>query len=196
MGEKRFITSPTDIEIHHKVDLTDAIIDETNKQQFKKLYIEYQDVFTVDLSDIGKTKLITMDIDIEDSPATSQKHYTLPLKHVVWVQKKLELLEKADIIVRSVSPWESLIVIVCKRSQPSEPLRRRLHVDYRALNSLLLPVSKAHLKAKGLLILVSLPKIGEIYARLIISCIYSTFAMRSGYHHIELSKESQPKSAL
>ena len=28
------------------------------------------------------------------------------------------------------------------------------------------------------------------------SCVYSTFDMRCSYHHIELSKESQPKSAF
>ena len=32
------------------------------------------------------------------------KPYTLPLKHAVWVQKELEILGKAVMIVRSVSP--------------------------------------------------------------------------------------------
>ena len=30
--ERRFITSPTDIEVHCKVDLRDAVINESNKQ--------------------------------------------------------------------------------------------------------------------------------------------------------------------
>ena len=41
-----------------------------------------------------------------------------------------------------------------------------------------------------------LPKIDEIYAKLEGSTIYSTFDMRSGYYHLELSQESQPKSAF
>ena len=51
-------------------------------------------------------------------------------------------------------------------------------------------------KAKGLLTLVPLPKIDEIYAKLRGSFIFSTFDMRSGYHHVALSPESQSKSAF
>ena len=41
-----------------------------------------------------------------------------------------------------------------------------------------------------------IPKIDEIYARLEGSAVYSTFDMRSGYYHLELTPESQPKSAF
>ena len=56
--------------------------------------------------------------------------YTLPLKHVTWVQKEMEILEKAGVIVRSVSPWASPIVIVPKRTALGEPHKGRLCVDY------------------------------------------------------------------
>ena len=51
-------------------------------------------------------------------------------------------------------------------------------------------------KAKGVLTLVPLPKIDEIYAKLKGSFIFSTFDMRSGYHHVALSPESQSKLAF
>ena len=69
-------------------------------------------------------------------------------------------------------------------------------VDYRMLNQLLPKVNKAHSKAKGILTLVPLPKIDEIYTKLEGSTIYSTFDMRSGYYHLELNPESQLKSAF
>ena len=50
--------------------------------------------------------------------------------------------------------------------------------------------------AKGVLTLVPLPKIDEIYARLKGLKIYSTFGMRSGYYHMVLSEKSRPKSAF
>ena len=103
---------------------------------------------------------------IRDSPPVCQKPYSLPLKHVEWVQKELEILERAGVIQRSMSPWASPIVIVPKKSEPGEPPRRRMCVDYRMLNSLLPPVNKAHSKAKGIVSLVPLPKIDEIYAQL------------------------------
>ena len=65
--------------------------------------------------------------------------------------------------MRSVSPWASPIVVVPKRTAPGEPPKRRLCVDYRAINSLLPPVKKAFSKAKGISTLVPLPKIDEKY---------------------------------
>ena len=103
-------------------------------------------------------------LDTGDSPPITQRPYTLPLKHATWVQKELEILEKVTVIVRSVSPWASSIVVVPKRTAPGEPPKRRLCVDYTTVNSLLPPVEKAFSKAKGVLTLVPLPKIDEIYA--------------------------------
>ena len=145
---------------------------------------------------MGKTPLLKMDIPMGDSPPITQRPYTLALKHVQWVQEEIEILEKTGIIAKSVSPWASPIVIVPKKTAPGEPPRRWMCVDYRMLNQLLPKVDKAHSKAKGFLTLVPLPKIDEIYAKLEGSTFYSTFDMRSGYYHLELSQESQPKSAF
>ena len=57
-------------------------------------------------------------------------------------------------------------------------------------------MKKAFSKAKGILTLVPLPKIDEIYARLKDSTIYSTFDMRSGYYHMVPSEKSRPKSTF
>ena len=102
------------------------------------------------------------------------------------------MLEEAAGIEQSVSPWASPIVIVPKRTAPGELPKRRLCVDYNTLNSLLPPVKKAHSKAKGVLTLVPLPKIDETYARLQGLSVYSTLDVRSGYHHLVISKESKP----
>ena len=195
-GEKKFITSPANIDVHQKVKLQDEDVLEEHQNAFKELCNEFKDIFSVDLSNIGKTPLVEMEIDTRDSPPITQKPYTLSLKQAKWVQKELEILEKAGVIVRSVSPWASPIVVVPKRTASGEPPRRRLCVDYRAINSLLPPVKKAFSKAKGILTLVPLPKIDEIYARLKDSKIYSTFDMQSGYYHMVLSEKSRPKSAF
>ena len=194
--EKKFITSPADIETQRKVKLQDAYITEIDKARFRCLCKEFEDVFSKSSEDIGHTPLVTMDIDTGDSPPVCQKPYSLPLKHVEWVQKELEILERAGVIQRSMSPWASPIVIVPKKSEPGEPPRRRMFMDYRLLNSLLPPVNKAHSKAKGIVTLVPLPKIDEIYAQLQGSKIFSALDMRSGYFHIELSKDAKPKTAF
>ena len=195
--KKKFITSPAEVNTHRKINLQDAQVSAKYRKQFRQLCKEFEDIFSRDSTDIGKTSLITMDIDTGDSPPpVCQKPYSLPLKHREWVQKELETLERAGVIVRSISPWASPIVIVPKKTEPGEPPGRRLCVDYRVINSLLPEVQKAHSKAKGVLTLVPLPQIDHIYARLRGSKIFSTFDLRSGYHHMALSLEARAKSAF
>ena len=194
--EKTFITSPADIDTHRKVKLQDAEVLDHYKKEFQELYEEYKDIFSKGPSDIGKTPLITMEIETRDSPPVCQKPYNLPLKHVDWVQKELDTLEKAGVITHSISPWASPIVIVPKRTEPGELPKKRLCVDYRVINSLLPKVNKAHSKAKGVLTLVPLPKIDKIYTRLKGSGIFSSCDAQSGYHHIKLSAKARPKSAF
>ena len=123
-GEKKFIMSPADIDVHQKVELQDADVLEEHQNAFKELCNEFKNIFLVNSSDIGKTPLVEMKIDAWVSPPITQKPYTLPLKHAKWVQKELEILEKAGVIVRSVSPWASPIVVVPKRTLPGEPPKR------------------------------------------------------------------------
>ena len=194
--EEKFITSPADVETQRKVKLQDAYTTEIDKVKFRCLCKEFEDIFSKSSEDIGHTPLVTMDIETGDSPPICQKPYSLPLKHVEWVQKELEILERAGVIQRSMSPWASPIVIVPKKTEPGQPPRRRMCVDYRMLNNLLPPVNKAHSKAKGIVTLVPLPKIDEIYAQLQGSKIFSALDMRSGYFHIELSEEAKPRTAF
>ena len=56
--EKRFITSPANIEVHRKVELQDADITEAQQNAFEDLCTEFNDIFSTDSSDIGKTPLL------------------------------------------------------------------------------------------------------------------------------------------
>ena len=62
--EKKFITSPADVEVHRKVNLQNAEVTEEDLQKFKKLCEEYDDIFSKDSTDISRTPLITMEIDM------------------------------------------------------------------------------------------------------------------------------------
>ena len=78
--EKKFITSPADVETQRKVKLQDAYITEIDKTRFRCLCNEFEDIFSKSSEDIGHTPLVTMDIDTGDSPPVCQKPYSLPLK--------------------------------------------------------------------------------------------------------------------
>ena len=98
-----FICSPADVPGPRKVQLQDKDITTDIRQKFKELCEEYGEAFSKNNEDIGRTKLVKMDIDTEDSPLVSSRPYTLPLKHYEWVQREIESLERAGVITKSTS---------------------------------------------------------------------------------------------
>ena len=134
-----------------------------------------------------------MEIDTGDSLPVAQSPCTLPLKHYEWVRKEIETLEKAGVIVKSVSPLAS--PVIPKKSAPDEPPGRRLVIDYRKINSLQQQIKRAD-KSTGCLSLYQLLKIDEMFAKLNGSRIFPTIDLRSGHYHIGLTKGSRPKSAF
>ena len=67
--EKKFITSPADVDEHRKAELQDAVVTEEERNQFKQqLCEEFTEVFSKSSEDIGRTPLVTMEIETGDSP--------------------------------------------------------------------------------------------------------------------------------
>ena len=110
--------------------LKSKLIEEDTAQKFYELCDHFSKIFSKSSKDIGKTNLITMDMNTGDHPPICQKPYTPALKHYVWVQKEVEQLERAGIITRSVSPWASPIVIALKKLAPGKPPRRRMCIKF------------------------------------------------------------------
>ena len=189
-----FLCSPADVPGPRKVQLQDKDITTDIRQKFEELCDEYGEAFSKNNEDIGRTKLVKMDIDTGDSPPVSSRPYTLPLKHYEWVQREIESLERAGVITKSMSKCASPIVVVPKKSAPGEPPKRRLCVDFRKVNELQQEVITAG-KTKGQISIHPLPKIDEMYAKLKGAKVFSTIDLRSGYHHIALGKSSRAKTA-
>ena len=161
-----FLCSPADVPGPCKVQLQDKNITTDIRQKFEELCEEYGEAFSKKNEDIGRTKLVKMDIDTGDSPPVSSRPYTLPLKHYEWVQREIESLECAGVITKSMSKWASPIVIVPKKSAPGEPPKRRLCVDLRKVNELQQEVITAG-KTKGQISIHPLPKIDEMYCYIV-----------------------------
>ena len=190
------VYSPAQITEHRKVELKDHNASKETKQQFEELKAKYPEVFSINNEDIGHTQLVTMDIDMGDTPPVCQKPYTLPLKHYTWVQQEIETLEQAGVIKKSISPWASPIVVVPKKSAPGEPPRCRMCIDFRKLKELQPEVHHADSETGGNISLVPLPKIDKMYGRLRGAKVFTTLDLRSGYYHIGLSKNSKAKTAF
>ena len=116
-----FICSPADVPGPRKVQLQGKDIATDIRWKFEQLSEEYGEAFSKNNKDIGRTKLVKMDIDTGDSPPVSSRPYTLPLKHYKWVQMEIESVEHAGVITKSMSKWASPIVIIPKKSVPGEP---------------------------------------------------------------------------
>ena len=71
-----FICSPADVLDHCKVNLQDKEILAGIHQRFEELCEEYGEAFSKQNKDIGRTKLVKMDIDTRDSPPISSRPYT------------------------------------------------------------------------------------------------------------------------
>ena len=69
--EKKFITSPTNIDVHRKVELQDTDVSEEHKQAFRDLCTKFIDIFSTDSGDIRKTpywKLKLIQAIVHQSP--------------------------------------------------------------------------------------------------------------------------------
>ena len=184
------ICSPAEVKYHRRVELKDHNASADMKSQFEELCSQFSEVFSTNNEDIGCIKLITMDIDTGDSPPSAKKPYMLLLKHYDWVQQEIESLERVGVITRSVSPWASPVIMVLKKSAPGEPLRRRMCINFHAVNALQPKVVKAVSKAKGTLTLHPLPNIDQLCTQLSGAKAFTTLNLRSGYYNIELGKDS------
>ena len=193
--ESDFLISPGDIYLNRKVELQDATITDETIRSFEDICNKYEKAFSKNNKDIGRMQLIEMEIDTGNSVLLAQSPYTLPLKHYDWVRNKIETLEKAGVIERSLSPWASPVIIVPKKSAPDEPPRRRLCMDYRKVNVLQQEI-KIMDRGTGCLSLYPLPKIDEMFSKLRGAVVFSTIDLRSGYYHIGLTRESRAKSAF
>ena len=190
-----FICSPENVPGHRKVHLQDKEVSVDIRQRFEELCEEFGQAFSKHNEDIGRTKLVKMDIDTGDSQPVSSRPYTLPLKHYEWVQREIESLEWAGVITKSMSKWASPIVIVPKKLAPGEALKRRLCIDFRKVNALQQEVLTDG-KTRGWISIHPLPKINQMYAKLKGAKVFSTIDLRSGYYHIALGKDSRAKIAF
>ena len=78
------ICSPGEVKFHRRVELKDHDASEDTKKHFEELCQQFPEVFSTN-KDIGRTNLITMDIDTGDSQPSMKTPYMLQLKRLrVW----------------------------------------------------------------------------------------------------------------
>ena len=146
-------------------------------------------------SDFGRTNLIEMDLPTT-GPPVSTKPYTIPLKYKSFVDEEIKLLKDASCISKSLSNWASLIRIMKKKPDPSQPNKSQLcmYIDYRKVNqSLITACNNSNSKVVSTF---PLPKIQELLSHLNKCKYFSSLDLHSGYYHISLTEEAKKKTAF
>ena len=120
-----------------------------------------------------------MTIDTGTADPVSQKPYPIAMKHYEWVKDEIEKLLAPKVICTSHSSWSVPIIVV-----PKGDRGKHLVIDYRALNK----VARKFMWP--------MPKVEDIFSKLIGATYLTTLDLHTGYHHSPLGKSSIPKTAF
>lgn len=163
-------------------DLSDSDLTEIQKQNLQKFLVGYRDIFSADLSELGKTSLYKHKIETfpGSKPVRKQFYRTSP-QTAKEIRRQVDEMLKHDIIQPSNSEWHSPVVMVRKKNG-----QMRFACDYRALNKITVPMSfpLPHLETV-------FDAIGETKAQ-----YFTNLDFRSAFWQVEMSPCSQHKAAF
>ena len=144
-------------------------------------------------TDVGRTKLHTLDVQVTEGSPVFMKQYTIPLKYQNFINNETKRLEEAGLISRSLSNWSAPCMVVPKKQDPDNPheVQLRMVIDYRQLNKRIITSRIGKVISN-----CPIPTIESLPTRLEGCKYFSILDLRSGYHHIGLSKQSKPLTAF
>ena len=159
----------------HAADMTDAEL-----EAYKALLIDYADIFAENKLDLGRTSWVKHHINTGDEPPFKHRPHRLPQAKFDEMKRQVESLAEKGIIRPSTSNWASNVLLVKKKDDTW-----RMCIDYRELNRKTKNVDP-----------YMLPRIDDTLDQLGDAKFFCTLDLISGYHQVELSDESKPKTAF
>ena len=157
-------------------------LSEKDRKKVHEVIKDYLDVFSFDMSQLGRTNLIEYDIELTDENKVVQKRpYRVSLKDQSIINEQVENLLKYDIVEESLSPFASPVVLVKKKGGNDF----RLAIDYRDLNQITKPTA-----------MHPLPLIDDCLAGMYGCRYFSTLDCMSAYYQVPLSERAKERSAF
>ena len=151
-----------------------------DQKLYKGLLMKYSDVFAKSKTDLGCAKDVKHHIDTGDEKPFKHKPRRLPMGKFEAMKEHVETLHEHGVIRPSQSNWGSNVLLVKKKDGSW-----RMCVDYRELNA----------KTKNIDPYM-LPRIDDTLESLGGAKYFCTLDLISGYHQVELSESSKPKTAF
>ena len=142
---------------------------ETETPRLANLLYQYQDVFSQDEFDVGRTQLIRHEIPLLENTRPIKQHpYRQGDLKDREIEQQVEQLLQQDLLEESCSPWSSPVVLVKKKNG-----QWLFCIDYRRVNEV--TVKDAY----------PLPRIDDSLDALRGSEWFTTLDLTSGYWQVE-----------
>ena len=154
----------------------DASVTIEEKDRLREILQRYSDCFSLHEYDLGRTTVVTHQIDTGNSRPVKQVLRRHPPPHQEEIDRQLKSMSEQDIIEPSKSPWASNVVIVKKKDGAM-----RFCIDYRQLNDVTIKDS------------YPLPRIVDCLDALSKGRYFSAFDLRSGYFQVGMDKRDKEK---
>jgi len=158
---------------------TSPLLDQQQSQALWELLKHHHAAFCLDDNDRGETDLLEMEIDTDGHAPRKVAPRRMPFAVRQEVATQLKKMQASGVIVPSISPWSSPVVMVRKKDGTL-----RFCVDYRHLNQ----ITKKDT--------FPLPRVDDLLDQLGESRYFSTLDLASGYWQIRVAPESQEKTAF
>ena len=149
------------------------------QQSFRELLVKHANLFATSDADLGRTSLVTHDIDTGDAAPIRQPPRRVPFMMQPELDKEMSRMLEQGVVEPGQSPWASPVVLVRKKDGSI-----RFCVDYRRLNAV------TRFDA------YPLPRIDETIESLSGAKFFTTLDMISGYWQVGLTEEARLKSAF
>ena len=137
-------------------------------------------MFATNKTDLGRTSWVKHHINTGDEQSFKHRPYRLPQAKYDEMKRQVETLHEKGIIRPSTSNWSSNVLLVKKKDNTW-----RMCIDYRELNRKTKNVDP-----------YMLPRIDDTLDQLGNAKYFCTLDLISGYHQVELTEESKPKTAF
>lgn len=163
-------------------DLKNSELNDTQKSELQNFLRDYRDIFSVDLSEMGKSiGRFSHKIETYDAPPIRMPFYRQPPHLQKEIDRQVQELLENDIVEESNSEYHSPVVLVKKKDG-----KYRFCVDYRKLNKITKPLS------------FPLPRLECVFDTIAEaeSQIFSTFDLHSGYWQLQMDPETRHKAAF
>jgi hypothetical protein len=158
-------------------------LNKTNKDKIENLCLDFSDIFFVEGDPLKKTQIIEHSIDLDTDKTIFTKQYPIPQAYKEEINKQVKDMLEADIIEESLSPYNSPIILVKKKSEDNNP-KFRFVIDLRNINEHIVPI------------FYNLPLLNDMFNQVTNASFFSKLDLTQGYFQIGVKPEDCKKLAF